>query len=151
MSAKTKAKTVVAERVFTEEELDAAGRILAERSKANRDDAGKPGLRPVKCMPSDSANNVLARCQFNTEGERPLFGVALQVKKDGRIVRRLGISASRGWTPGFSVDDGEDGDLSALAALIAENAPEIEAHLSSVYAKAAKKHTFVEKEKKAAE
>lgn len=140
-------KTKTAERTFSEAELAAAAAILAERNKAKRDAAGKPGLHAVPCMPSDAANNVLARCQYNVPGERTLYGVALMIRPNER---RLGISASRGWTPGFSVDGGDDGDLSALAALIADKAPEIEAFLAKAYAKAAKGHTFVAK-KKAAE
>ena len=138
MAAKN-VKASKAERVFTEAELAEAGRILAERNKAKREAAEKPGLHAVPCMPSDAANNVLARCQYNTPGNRTLYGVAL-MREGGK--RRLTIAASRGWTPGFSVDDGEDGDLSALAALIAEHAPEIEAFLAKAYAKAAKSHTF---------
>ena len=135
----------VADREFTEAELLAAAKILAERNKANRENAGKPGLHAVACMPSDAANNVLARCLFNTPGERTLYGVALMIKPGER---RLGISASRGLTPGFSVDGGDDGDLSALAVLIAENAPEIESFLAKAYDKAAKNHTFVAKKRK---
>lgn len=116
-----------------------------EAKRAARENAGEPGLQP---MAADPDKNILARCRFNTEGQRTLYGTALMIRKGER---RLTIAASRGWTPGFSTDGGDDGDLSALAAMIAENAPEIEAHLSSVYAKAAKNHTFIAKEKKAAE
>lgn len=138
----------VADREFTEAELLAAAKILAERRKAGQEIMEKPGLHPAPMLPSDPENNVLARCVFIVKGERPLYGVALQVKSKGVITRRLGVSASKGWIPGIYVDGGDDGDLSALAAFMAEHTPEIEAYLAKAYAKAAKNHTFIPKKSK---
>lgn len=151
--AKAKAKASKAiEDIDTMDEatLIAAQRILAKRAKAAKDAAGKPGLQPVALAPADPGNNVVARCRFNTPGERTVWGVIRMADADGSA--KITVSPSRSaWSAGITVTGGEPGDLSALCALVAEHAPAIEAYLRKEYARLAKAHRFIAKAKPAAE
>jgi hypothetical protein len=104
----------------------------------------EPGLHAIEITPSDTASNILARCVFNEAGEKPLYGTAGM--NEAREVW-VGITTSRGWTPGIRTTGGEAGDLSALLARVAKNGPTIEAYLLKTAGKSAKSHTFVKREK----
>jgi hypothetical protein len=149
MATKTKtAKT--SDAGFTPEQMATIQAMMA-KAFADGQAAGRkrkmpadPGLHVVELTAADTGKNILARVVFNAPGHPSIVGTAGM--NEARKIW-AGVAIGSGWTPGIRVVDGEPGDLSAIVAHVAENAPAIEAALLKAAAKAAKNHVFVARPK----